>query len=140
MKKLLAASGLLALSSLPAMATNGDNMIGVTPASEAMGGLGVGMPVGSIDSIFRNPAWMSTEKGFTVSFGGILFMPSVKGRVVQPVNTGSGMALYDTGYVSSRANFFTVPEVGITHRISDKVVAGINNLEHVCQVTQIHVT
>lgn len=125
MKKLLAASGLLALSSLPAMATNGDNMIGVTPASEAMGGLGVGMPVGSIDSIFRNPAWMSTEKGFTVSFGGILFMPSVKGRVVQPVNTGSGMALYDTGYVSSRANFFTVPEVGITHRISDKVVAGI---------------
>lgn len=118
MKKVLAVSGLIVASSVPAFATNGDNMIGVTPASEAMGGLGVGMPVGSIDSIFRNPAWMSTEKGFTVSFGGILFMPSVKARNVDPI---SG----DTGYVSSRANFFTVPEVGITNRINDKVVIGI---------------
>lgn len=118
MKKVLAASGLIVASSLPAFATNGDNMIGVTPASEAMGGLGVGMPVGSIDSIFRNPAWMSTEKGFTVSFGGILFMPSVKARY-------SGSTFGDTGYVSSRADFFTVPEVGITNRINDKVVIGI---------------
>jgi long-chain fatty acid transport protein len=100
------------------MATNGDNMIGVTPASEAMGGLGVGMPIGSVDSIFRNPAWMNSEKGFTVSFGGILFMPDVKGRY-------SGSTLGDTGYVSSRANFFTVPEIGITNRINDQVVVGI---------------
>lgn len=121
MKKVLAVAGLLTLAATQAFATNGDNMIGVTPASEAMGGLGVGMPVGSIDSVFRNPAWMNTEKGFTVSFGGILFMPDVKARVVQP--TGSG--LYDTGYVASRANFFTVPEIGITQRINDKVVVGI---------------
>ena len=93
-------------------------MIGVTPASEAMGGLGVGMPIGSIDSIFRNPAWMNTEKGFTVSFGGILFMPDVKARY-------SGSTNGDTGYVSSRANFFTVPEIGITNRINDQVVVGI---------------
>jgi long-chain fatty acid transport protein len=93
-------------------------MIGVTPASEAMGGIGVGMPIGSIDSIFRNPAWMNSEKGFTVSFGGILFMPDVKGRY-------SGSTLRDTGYVSSRANFFTVPEIGITNRINDQVVVGI---------------
>lgn len=118
MKKLLVASGLVTVSALPALATNGDNMIGVTPASEAMGGLGVGMPVGSIDSIFRNPAWMNTEKGFTVSFGGILFMPTVKARY-------SGSTNGDTGYVSSRANLFTVPEVGITNRINDKVVVGI---------------
>jgi long-chain fatty acid transport protein len=93
-------------------------MIGVTPASEAMGGIGVGMPIGSVDSIFRNPAWMNSEKGFTVSFGGILFMPDVKGRY-------SGSTLGDTGYVSSRANFFTVPEIGITNRINDQVVVGI---------------
>jgi long-chain fatty acid transport protein len=60
---------------------------------------------------------MNSEKGFTVSFGGILFMPDVKGRV----NMG-GM---DSGYVSSRANFFTVPEIGITNRINDQVVVGI---------------
>lgn len=116
MRKVLASAAILAVAG-SAMATNGDNMIGVTPASQAMGGIGVGMPIGSIDSIFRNPAWMNTEKGFTVSFGGILFMPDVKGRV----NMGGN----DSGYVSSRANFFTVPEIGITNRINDKVVVGI---------------
>lgn len=120
MKKVLAAASIFAVAAGSAFATNGDNLIGVTPASEALGGLGVGMSIGSIDSIFRNPAWMNSEKGFTVSFGGILFMPTVKGRVD---TTPSG--LYDTGYVSSRANFFTVPEVGITNRINDKVVVGI---------------
>jgi len=116
MRKVLASAAILAVAR-SAMATNGDNMIGVTPASEAMGGLGVGMPIGSIDSIFRNPAWMNSEKGFTVSFGGILFMPDVKARYSD--STG------DTGYVSSRANFFTVPEIGITNRINDQVVVGI---------------
>lgn len=108
---------MVSLASFPAFATNGDNLIGVTPASEAMGGLGVGMAVGSIDSIFRNPAWMNTERNFTVSFGGILFMPTVKARTIGP--------LPDTGYVSSRASFFTVPEVGISHRLNDRAVLGI---------------
>jgi len=119
MKKVVLAAVLSsAVLSSASFATNGDNMIGVTPASEAMGGIGVGMPVGSVDSIFRNPAWMQTEKGFTVSFGGILFMPSVKGRYKDSV-------VGDTGYVSSRADFFTVPEIGITNRISDNLVFGI---------------
>jgi long-chain fatty acid transport protein len=117
MRKVLASAAILAVAG-SAMATNGDNMIGVTPASEAMGGLGVGMPIGSVDSIFRNPAWMNSEKGFTVSFGGILFMPDVKARY-------NGSSSHDTGYVSSRANFFTVPEIGITNRINDQVVVGI---------------
>ena len=117
MRKVLASAAILAVAG-SAMATNGDNMIGVTPASEAMGGIGVGMPIGSVDSIFRNPAWMNSEKGFTVSFGGILFMPDVKGRY-------NGSFSGDTGYVSSRANFFTVPEIGITNRINDQVVVGI---------------
>jgi long-chain fatty acid transport protein len=117
MRKVLLSTAILAVAS-SAFATNGDNLIGVTPASEAMGGLGVGMPIGSIDSIFRNPAWMNTEKRFTVSFGGILFMPDVKARSKDPMNG-------DTGYVSSRASFFTVPEIGITNRINDQVVVGI---------------
>jgi Long-chain fatty acid transport protein len=117
MRKVLASAAILAVAG-SAMATNGDNMIGVTPASQAMGGIGVGMPIGSVDSIFRNPAWMNSEKGFTVSFGGILFMPDVKARY-------NGSTNGDTGYVSSRANFFTVPEIGITNRINDQVVVGI---------------
>lgn len=117
MRKVLASAAILAVAGT-AMATNGDNMIGVTPASEAMGGIGVGMPIGSVDSIFRNPAWMNSEKGFTVSFGGILFMPDVKARYK---DSGAG----DTSYVSSRSNFFTVPEIGITNRINDQLVFGI---------------
>ncbi|MGC9080645.1 OmpP1/FadL family transporter, partial [Sulfurihydrogenibium sp.] len=119
MRKVLLSAAVLAVAAGSAFATNGDNLIGVTPASSAMGGLGVGMPVGSVDSIFRNPAWMSTEKGFTVTFGGILFMPDVKARYA---DNGAG----DTGYVSSRASFFTVPEIGITNRINDQVVVGIS--------------
>jgi len=118
MRKVLLSAAVLGVAAGSAFATNGDNLIGVTPASSAMGGLGVGMPVGSVDSIFRNPAWMSTEKGFTVTFGGIIFMPDVKARVKDQ----SG----DTGYVSSRASFFTVPEIGITNRVNDQVVVGIS--------------
>ncbi len=118
MKKAVLMGALLSVSAM-SFATNGDNLIGVTPASRGMGGIGVGMPVGPVDSIFRNPAWMSTmENKFTVQFGGILFMPKVKSRFVHP-------ALGDTGYVSSRADMFVVPEIGIVHRISDRLVFGL---------------
>lgn len=109
-------------------ATNGDNLIGLTPASRAMGGIGVGLPVGPVDSIFRNPAWMGLmEKKFMVQFGGILFMPKVKGRskgFVQPT-AGGPIVAYDTGYVKSRADLFVVPEIGIVHRISERLTFGI---------------
>jgi long-chain fatty acid transport protein len=74
MRKVILASAPLSAVSL-SFATNGNNLIGVSPASRGMGGIGVGMPVGPTDTIFRNPAWMTYYKGFNVSFGGILFMP-----------------------------------------------------------------
>ncbi len=83
MKKAVLATAIFGVASL-SFATNGDNLIGVSPASRGMGGIGVGMLVGPTDSIFRNPAWMSQYKGFNVSFGGILFMPHVKARVQFP--------------------------------------------------------
>jgi len=83
-KKALLVVALLGLSG-SSLATNGDNLIGVSPASRGMGGIGVGMPVGPTDTIFRNPAWMSYYKGFNLSFGGILFMPKVKAKVIPPL-------------------------------------------------------
>lgn len=80
MKRFLLGTAIFAASGL-AFATNGDNLIGVSPASRGMGGIGVGMPVGPTDTIFRNPAWMNQYKGFNVSFGGIIFMPEVKAKV-----------------------------------------------------------
>ena len=114
-KKLLALAvftGLIGVWQTGAFATNGDDLIGVTPNSEAMGGIGVGMPVGSVDSIFRNPAWMSVARSNKVQFGGMLFMPSVK-------------AENNSTSADSDANLFLVPEIGIIDKINDKLVFGI---------------
>lgn len=107
-------------SSVVAFATNGDDLIGVTPNSEAMGGIGTGMPVGSVDSIFRNPAWMSEARTSKVQFGGMLFMPSVKGNV-----SGYPTPNTSTGDINSNANLFLVPEIGIVDKINDKLTFGI---------------
>ncbi|HHG75205.1 MAG TPA: aromatic hydrocarbon degradation protein [Persephonella sp.] len=101
-----------------AFATNGDNMIGVSPASRAMGGLGTGICLEPTDSIFRNPGWLGRQKGFNVSFGGILFMPHVKAKSALG---GDPNARYQT----SDADTFTIPEIAITNQINDKVVIGI---------------
>ena len=116
MRKVILASALLGAVGL-SFATNGDNLIGVSPASRGMGGIGVGMPVGPTDTIFRNPAWMSYYKGFNLSFGGILFMPVVKAKSNYITGT-------DTS-ATSQSKMFVVPEVGIVHQINDKLTFGI---------------
>ncbi len=119
MRKALLLGALFSSATLT-FATNGDNLIGLTPASRGMGGIGVGMPVGPVDSIFRNPAWMSVmENKFTVQFGGILFMPKVKTRIKNDTFSS------DTGWQKSKADTFVVPEIGIVHRLSDRLVFGI---------------
>jgi len=118
MRKLVGAvitSGIVATA---ALATNGDNMIGVSPASRAMGGLGTGICLEPTDSIFRNPGWLARQKGFNISFGGILFMPHVKAK---SAIGGDPTASYQT----SDADTFTIPEIAITNQINDHVVIGI---------------
>jgi long-chain fatty acid transport protein len=120
MRKVILASALLGAVGL-SFATNGDNLIGVSPASRGMGGIGVGMPVGPTDSIFRNPAWMSYYKGFNLSFGGILFMPEVKAKT----NYTGGPPAPTPASATSQSKMFVVPEVGIVHQINDKLTFGI---------------
>ncbi len=120
MKKALALTALLGIAGL-SFATNGDNLIGVSPASRGMGGIGVGMPVGPTDSIFRNPAWMSQYKGFNAQFGGILFMPKVKAKTnVTPMGPMNPPAS-----ATSEADMFVVPEVGIVQQINNNLSFGI---------------
>jgi len=114
---------LVALASVvaPGFATNGDNLIGLTPASRGMGGTGVGLPVGSVDSLFRNPSWMGENLNrFAVQFGGILFMPKVKGKTDMSASGYGG-----SGWVKSKADLFLVPEIGIVHRVSSRLVFGL---------------
>jgi long-chain fatty acid transport protein len=126
-KRLLALAvftGLIGVWQIGAFATNGDDLIGVTPNSEAMGGIGVGMPVGSVDSIFRNPAWMSVARSNKVQFGGMLFMPSVKAESNNAfISASTGQP--SSASADSNANLFLVPEIGIVDRINDKLVFGI---------------
>ncbi|MCS7278172.1 MAG: outer membrane protein transport protein [Aquificaceae bacterium] len=120
MKKILLSTAILGLAGI-SFATNGDNLIGVSPASRGMGGIGVGMPVGPTDTIFRNPAWMSYYKGFNMSFGGILFMPEVKARTnVTPQGPQNPPAS-----AKSEADIFVVPEVGIVNQINNNLTFGI---------------
>ncbi len=128
MRKALLIGALFSTASLT-FATNGDNLIGLTPASRGMGGIGVGMPVGPVDSVFKNPAWMSAmENKFTVQFGGILFMPKVKVENVgamELTRSGPTVPINSNGKIESDANLFTVPEIGIVHRLSDRLVFGL---------------
>ncbi len=117
LKKLLLGALLTGLSTELALATNGDNMIGVSPASRAMGGLGTGICLEPTDSIFRNPGWLARQEGFNISFGGIIFMPQVEGRAI----TQAG----DSGWVKSDANLFFIPEIAITNQINDRIVIGL---------------
>ncbi len=117
MRKAILASALLSAVGL-SFATNGDNLIGVSPASRGMGGIGVGMPVGPTDTIFRNSAWMTYYKGFNMSFGGILFFPEVKARLRIP-------SVFLDGSGTSKSKIFVVPEVGIVNQINDKLTFGI---------------
>ncbi|WP_299197179.1 outer membrane protein transport protein [Thermocrinis sp.] len=120
MRKAILASALLSAVGI-SFATNGDNLIGVSPASRSMGGIGVGMPVGPTDSIFRNPAWMTYYKGFNLSFGGILFMPEVKAKS----NVTPGGPMNPPASATSQSKMFVVPEVGIVHQINDKITVGV---------------
>ncbi|NPA12433.1 MAG: aromatic hydrocarbon degradation protein [Aquificae bacterium] len=118
MKKALTSAVLLSVSFVGvASATNGDNMIGVSPASRAMGGLGTGICLEPTDSIFRNPGWLGRQRGFNISFGGILFMPTVKAK--------SSIGARPASYHTSDADMFTIPEIAITNQISDNLVLGL---------------
>ena len=63
-----------------ALATNGDNLIGVGPISRAMGGVGIASPQDAISAVFSNPAAMCFGAfcpSNQVDFAGTGFMPNI---------------------------------------------------------------
>ena len=72
---------LLLLIPVGALATNGDNLIGIGPTSRSMGGVGIAHPLDAIGAVFSNPAAMcfgdfcpSNE----VEIAGTVFLPTAK--------------------------------------------------------------
>jgi long-chain fatty acid transport protein len=91
-----------------ALATNGDNIIGVGPISRAMGGVGIAAPRDAISAVFSNPAAMCFGDfcpSSQVDFAGTIFMPTITGSV------GAGTQRFDA---TSAARTYPIPALGIS--------------------------
>jgi len=110
------------IAATPAMATNGDNLIGLGAQSRALGGTGVAAFFGS-ENALSNPALLAKAKGNEISFGGTLFKPSVKTKSDIKKNMGDSNAT--GGYYTSSADTNIIPEVSIVTPISDNLSFGI---------------
>ena len=91
-----------------ALATNGDNIIGVGPISRAMGGVGIAHPQDAISAVFSNPAAMCFGDfcpSSQVDFAGTIFMPTITGQV------GAGTKNFDA---TSAARTYPIPALGIS--------------------------
>ena len=91
-----------------ALATNGDNIIGVGPISRAMGGVGIAHPQDAISAVFSNPAAMCFGDfcpSSQVDFAGTVFMPTITGTV------GAGTKNFDA---TSASRAYPIPALGIS--------------------------
>ena len=106
---------LAVLLATPAMATNGDNLIGVGPISRSMGGVGIAAPQDAISAVFSNPAAMCFGPfcpTSQVDFAGTLFMPKVKASVTGAL--GQGKIKDD-----SEDEVYAIPAFGVSVPITD---------------------
>ncbi|MBI5582608.1 MAG: outer membrane protein transport protein [Deltaproteobacteria bacterium] len=115
MKKLLQIMflvGLAAVWAAPALATNGDILIGVGPISRSMGGVGIAAPQDAISAVFSNPAAMCFGPYCPASefnFAGTLFAPKVDAKV----QLGGQSIKAD-----SHENVYAIPAIGISTPIT----------------------
>jgi len=100
------------LLSSTALATNGDNLIGVGPISRAMGGVGIAAPQDAISAVFSNPSAQcfgpycpSTE----VNFAATAFIPDVQAKISN--TTGTYKA-------NSDEEIYMIPAFGLSLPIS----------------------
>jgi len=113
MKKALLATALLGIANL-ALADNGVTPIGETPASIGAGGLGIGVPIGPTDSLFKNPAWISFYDGANL---GITGMMSVSKR-----ETNSNLSSLN----NNKTYDILTSNVGLTYQLNEKVGLGLS--------------
>ncbi|HPI94428.1 MAG TPA: hypothetical protein PLT09_14985 [Deltaproteobacteria bacterium] len=98
-----------------ALATNGDNLIGVGPVARSMGGVGIAAPQDAISAVFANPASMCVGPYCPASsfdFAGTLFMPKVDAAVKH-----EGSVVKD----ESATSVYAIPAIGISVPITDKL-------------------
>ena len=100
-----------------ALATNGDNLIGVGPISRAMGGVGIAAPQDAISAVFSNPAAMCFGAfcpSNQVDFAGTGFMPNIHAGITS--GQGGPFPVPSFGFnVHSDPKVFPIPALGISY-------------------------
>lgn len=99
----------------PALATNGDNMIGIGPISRSLGGTGIAAPQDAISAVFSNPAAMcispscaSPQADIAMTF----FMPEV--------NAGVFAGPFGSYFGDSKDSVYLIPALGVSFPIGDE--------------------
>ena len=90
-----------------AYATNGDNLIGIGPASRAMGGVGIAAPQDAIGAVFANPAAMCFGEycpSSEINFSGTVFAPKIKAKITTTQGTVEA---------SSNDKVYPIPAIGL---------------------------
>lgn len=103
------------LAPVGAMATNGDNLIGVGPISRAMGGVGIAAPQDAISAVFSNPAAMCFGAfcpSNQVDFAGTAFMPNIHATITGGVGPFSAPFTFNA---HSDPKLFPIPALGISY-------------------------
>lgn len=124
MKRLAGVFGLLFLLvfSVNAYATNGVYLIGVGPASRAMGGTGVAAPQDTTAALSTNPAAIASFKGTQFDIGATYFIPDQSAKV-----TWSALG-YPNWSGSSQDSPYAVPAIGLITPINKDVTFGLGFL------------
>ncbi len=115
--KVTAGIALSLVTSTMLHATNGDSLIAVGAKSRGMGGTGIAVSHGA-ESTISNPAMITSVEGTEISFGGTIFMPTVKSELYL------GAPGVDPKYTSD-ADMNMIPEVSVAHKINDNWYIGI---------------
>ncbi|MHB8066782.1 MAG: OmpP1/FadL family transporter [Desulfobaccales bacterium] len=106
------------LMPLSALATNGDNLIGVGPISRAMGGVGIASPQDAISAVFSNPAAMCFGAfcpSNQVDFAGTAFMPNIRASISGGVGPLGAFAPPFTANTHSQNKVYPIPALGISY-------------------------
>jgi long-chain fatty acid transport protein len=98
-----------------ALATNGDNLIGLGPQSRALGGTGTAAFFGS-ENALTNPALLGKIQGSEFALGATAFMPDVK---------ASSDITRAPASATSKGDMFAIPEVSLATRINDNWTFGL---------------
>lgn len=101
--------------SMPVLATNGDNLIGLGTQSRAMGGTGVAAFMGS-ENALTNPGLLGKSVGTEFTIGGTLFKPDVKATTNVAGVNASATSGNDTNII---------PEVSLSTRLSENLTLGL---------------